>query len=164
MSSSNIASAVRRLILPYADALGLDVWDVRFVREAGCMYLRIFIDKEGGINITDCENLSRAIDAPLDDADLIQCQYCLEVSSTGPERELSRPEHFAKMEGRTVKLRLFRPLEDGSKELCGLLTGYDSGNIRLLCGETEMIINKNEAAFVRLCDEELFNGGMTENE
>jgi ribosome maturation factor RimP len=86
-----VAETVRKLVLPYAETLGLSVWDVRYVREGGAWYLRIFIDKEGGVGIEDCEKLSRAIDKPLDELDPIKESYCLEVSSPGINRELTRP-------------------------------------------------------------------------
>lgn len=80
---------------PIIERLGLSLWDVRFVKEGAEYYLRVFIDSENGITIEDCENVSRAIDEPLDIADPISQSYCLEVSSPGVERELRTDEHFA---------------------------------------------------------------------
>lgn len=166
MASSNTASAALALAKPFADSLGLEIWDVLFVKEGSNMILRFLIDKDGGINITDCENLSRAIDKPLDDADLISCAYTLEVSSTGPERELTRPEHFQKMKGKKIKIRLIRPAKNGEREITGDLENFADGALSVLTADGESIkIKKSETAFIRLYDGELFNiGGISENE
>ena len=87
----NTVAAVWQIAQPIAESLGLELWDVRFVKEGADWFLRIFIDKEDGVSIDDCEAMSRAIDKPLDDADPISQSYCLEVSSPGVERELVRP-------------------------------------------------------------------------
>ena len=90
--------------------------DVRFLKEGAGWYLRVFIDREDGdVSIDDCVALSRRLDTLLDEADPISQSYCLEVSSPGMERELTRPEHFALCEGWPVVVRLIRPLEDGSR-------------------------------------------------
>ena len=149
----NTVSAVWQIAQPIAESLGLALWDVRFVKEGADWFLRIFIDKEGGVSIDDCEAMSRAIDKPLDDADPISQSYCLEVSSPGVERELVRPEHYAQMTGQPVKVRLIRPDENGERDLCGTLGGLDGDGI-LLFGEdgAERRIPQKEAASVRLDD------------
>lgn len=162
--AANIAAAAAKLAEPFARELGLTVWDVRFVKEGGSMILRFLIDKEGGINITDCEAFSRAVDGPLDEADFISCSYCLEVSSTGPERELTRPEHFRQMIGRPLKVTFIRPLENGQREFEGVLTDYQDGVSTLECEDGVLTFRKSETAHIRLNDEVLFNGGMMENE
>ena len=88
----NTVSKVAALAKPIAEELGLSLWDVRFVKEGAQYYLRIFIDKEGGVSVDDCERMSRAIDKPLDELDPIEQSYILEVCSPGIERELSRPD------------------------------------------------------------------------
>ena len=90
----NTVAVCTRLARPVAEELGLQLWDVRFVKEGADWYLRFFIDREGGVTINDCEEMSRRLDKLLDEADPIACSYCLEVSSPGVERELIRPEHF----------------------------------------------------------------------
>ena len=117
---------------PYARQLGLTLWDVLFVKEGASWYLRYIIDKEGGVTIEDCEALSRAVNDPLDEADFIRQAYYLEVSSPGLCRELKRPEHFAAMAGRPVRVLLIRP-RDGGRELMGSLSGFD-GPRRSLSG------------------------------
>ena len=90
----NTVAAVWEIAAPVAEQLGLSIWDIRFQKEGVSWYLRIYIDKEGGVGITDCENFSRAVDGPLDEADPIEQSYYLEVSSPGVERQLTRDEHF----------------------------------------------------------------------
>lgn len=124
-----VVAAVWSIAEPIADSLGLIIWDIRFVKEGATRYLRIFIDKEDGVDINDCEAMSRAIDKPLDDADPIDGSYCLEVSSPGLERELTREEHFEMCAGLPVKIRLIRPDESGEKDFCGTLLGLKDGSV-----------------------------------
>ena len=90
----NTVTAVEELAAPIAEGLGLRIWDVRYLKEGSQWYLRVFIDKDGGVDINDCENMSRALDEPLDKADPIDGEYILEVSSPGIERELDPPRAF----------------------------------------------------------------------
>ena len=151
---------VWRIAAPIAEKLGLSLWDVRFVKEGADWFLRIFIDKEGGVSIDDCEAMSRALDAPLDEQDPIPQSYCLEVSSPGLERELTRPQHFVQMEGQPVKATLIRP-QNGQKILAGTLEGYRDGVILLGLNHGETIeIHKKETASVNLDDFDV--GGGTE--
>lgn len=137
---------------PYARQLGLSLWDVLFVKEGASWYLRYIIDKEGGVNIDDCEALSRAVNDPLDEADFIKEAYYLEVSSPGLCRELKRPEHFAAMTGRLVRVLLIRPREK-EREFIGALSGFD-GQTVVMQGETgEVCFPKAEIAAVTLCDD-----------
>ncbi len=148
----NTAEIVRQLVLPYAEALGLELWDVRFVKEGTSWFLRVYIDKEGGVSIDDCVDLSHAIDKPLDEADPIEQSYCLEVSSPGLERELTRPEHFEKCLGQSIKVRLIRPV-DSIRDFTGTLENYENGNITLrLDDESGFTFTKKEASWVKLND------------
>jgi len=92
--SGNTVAAVAKLCEPFAQQLGLTIWDIRYVKEGSYWYLRIFIDKPEGVTLDDCEAMSRAINDPLDQLDPIDGEYCLEVCSPGIDRELVRPEHF----------------------------------------------------------------------
>lgn len=154
-NGGNTASVVAALVKPIAEELGLRIWDVRFVKEGALYYLRIFIDKDGGVSIDDCERLSKAVNKPLDELDPIEQSYILEVCSPGIERELTRPEHFEAMKGSTVRIKLFRPV-DGCKELCGTLAGLRDKMI-ILTGDdgTEIEIAKKDAVSVRLADSEI---------
>lgn len=152
MAKLNTVETVRQLALPYAQELGLSIWDVRFVKEGADWFLRIFIDKEGGVGINDCVDFSHAIDKPLDDADPIPQSYTLEVCSPGLERELTRPEHFEKCIGRSVIVKLIRPI-DGQRDFIGTLESYDEGNITVITqDETGFTFTKKEASWVKLND------------
>ena len=154
--SNNIATKAEALAIPFAKELGLELWDVRFVKEGADWFLRFFIDKEGGVNINDCENLSRALDAPLDEADFIEQGYYLEVSSPGLNRELTKERHFEQMMGEPILVKLYRAI-DGTKELNGDLVGKME-DVLLLCneqGET-VTLNLSDIASVRLDDDNLF--------
>lgn len=147
-------STVWRVAEPIAKELGLDIWDIRYVKEGASWYLRIFIDKEDGVTIEDCENMSRAVDGPLDELDPIEQSYFLEVSSPGTQRELTRPEHFEKMSGRDVVINLYRPADTGEKEFVAELVGLDEDKIVLKDMDgTEFTIAKKEASSVHLYDD-----------
>ncbi|MBR6940991.1 MAG: ribosome maturation factor RimP [Clostridia bacterium] len=148
----NVSAAVWNIAQPVADRLGLEIWDIRFLKEGTDWFLRIFIDKDGGVDITDCENFSRAIDAPLDELDPIEQSYCLEVSSPGLERELTRPDHFEKYTGAGIKVRMIRPV-NGVREFKGVLESYDGGMIVLRLDDgSAMNIEKKETSYIRLDD------------
>lgn len=149
----NTAEVCFRLAQPLAEELGLYLWDVRFVKEGAQWYLRIFIDKAGGVDINDCVAMTRAINPVLDEADPISQSYCLEVSSPGIERELSRPEHFEAFEGFPVVVRRIRPL-DGVKEFAGLLVGYQDHTITIEQEDgTPLSFAKKDVARVNVIDE-----------
>ena len=115
---------------PIAKNLGLRIWDVRYLKEGASYFLRIFIDKDGGVDLDDCEALSRAIDEPLDTEDFIKDAYFLEVSSPGLERELVKQEHFRAFFGESVKVNLYKAI-DGKKDYIGTLIDYADKNVTL---------------------------------
>lgn len=145
MEKKGIAATVRDLITPVADSLGYDVWDVEYVKEGADMILRITIDKDGGIDIEDCEKMSRAIDPVIDEADPIESSYRMEVSSPGVERTLTRPEHFEKCIGEKVEVRLYAPM-DGKKQLVGILSAADEKSITVTVGEENITLQKSAVA------------------
>lgn len=148
----NTVSRVYEIVAPYAQELGLDIWDIRFVKEGTDWYLRIFIDKDGGVSIDDCVDLTHAITKPLDDADPISQSYLLEVSSPGVERELVTDAHFDKYVGSNVMLRLIRPIEK-VRDFSGRLKAYDNGVITLeLPDGEELTVNRKETSYVKLDD------------
>ncbi len=155
--SGNVAAKAEALALPFAEELGLNLWDVRFVKEGADWFLRFFIDKEGGVNINDCENLSRALDAPLDEADFIEQAYYLEVSSPGLNRELTKDRHFEQMTGEPVIVKLYRAM-DGKKEVKGILVGKTDEAL-LLGNEHEepLSLPLSDIASVRLDDDHFFD-------
>ena len=148
----NTVKTVWQIAEPLAKELGLEIWDIRFEKEGADWFLRIFIDKDGGVSIDDCVDMSHAIDKPLDDADPIEQSYCLEVCSPGVERELKRDEHFMKFIGEAVMVKLIRPLE-GKREYNGILASYDNGSFELRLEDgTGLMINKKETSYVKLDD------------
>ena len=164
-TGGNTVEQIRALAAPIAKELGYDLWDVRFVKEGAEWYLRIFIDKPDGIGIDDCVAMSRAINDPLDRLDPIDQAYCLEVCSPGLNRELTRDEHFEAFLGWPVEVRLIRPLEDGRRELTGILEEYSGGpggELLLHMEEEEPLrIARAAVSRVRLSDDEI-SGGMEE--
>jgi ribosome maturation factor RimP len=152
MAKQNTNQRVEEIIKPYADELGLEIWDVRFSKEGADWYLRIFIDKEGGVSIDDCVELTRAVTKPLDDADPISQSYMLEISSPGVERELTRDEHFEKYVGSAVMLRSIRPI-DGVRDFNGIMTAYEDKKITIkLEDDTQMTFDKKDTSYVKLDD------------
>ena len=131
------------------EAAGCSLWDVEYVKEAGEWFLRIYIDKEGGVSINDCEAVSRPLSDALDEADPIEGSYTLEVSSAGADRVLKKPEHFAQFTGSEVDVKLYRARE-GRKELTGVLKGYDNGNVTVELPGGDVTLEKKDVAQVRL--------------
>lgn len=123
-----VSDTVAALARPIAEQAGCEVWDVEYVKEAGEWFLRVYIDREGGVDLDCCEAVSRPLSDALDEADPIQGSYTFEVSSAGLDRALKKPEHFARCMGREVDVKLYRPV-DGRKEVTGVLTGYEDGAV-----------------------------------
>lgn len=145
-------AAVWNIAEPIAESLGLKLWDVRFEKEGANWYLRVFIDKDGGVCIDDCVDMSHALDKPLDDEDPIEQSYCLEVSSPGIERDLRRDSHFEQCKGMKIKVKLIRPLE-GMREFSGILEEYENGSVHItLADGSGLVINKKEASYIKLDD------------
>lgn len=149
--ANNTAEKVWALVEPAVQSLGLRVWDVRYVKEGASYYLRVYIDKDGGVDINNCTEVSRLIDPMLDDADFISNSYYLEVCSPGLERELTRPEHFAAMQGRSVCVHLVRPL-NGQRDFTGTLAGFENGRLVLSDESGQHIFEKTMISKVKLHD------------
>ncbi len=148
----NTVAAVWEIAQPSGEELGLVIWDIRFVKVGTDWFLRIFIDKDGGVGITDCENMSRAIDKPLDEADPIEQSYCLEVSSPGLERELTRESHFEVCKGEKIKVKMIRAI-DGVREFSGILESSEGMSIVLRLEDgSAMNIEKKETSYIKLDD------------
>ena len=148
----NTVGAVRALAQPVAASLGLGLWDVRFLKEGATWYLRIFIDKPGGVSIDDCVDMTHALNPVLDEADPIEQAYCLEVSSPGIERELTRDEHFEAYLGAKIKVRTIRPV-DGARDFSGTLEAFDNGQITLRTADgAGLSFQKKEVSWVKLDD------------
>lgn len=138
-------SKVFDLVCATAQESGLVIYCVEFVKEGPTWTLRIFIDKDGGVSLTDCENFSRIAGDILDEADAIEQNYMLEVSSPGIERKLSEPWHFEKYTGSEVTVKLFSPL-DGKKQFVGTLLSHTDA-VEIDCdGEKLSFEHKNIAS------------------
>ncbi len=144
-----ITDQVWQFAEPLVQANGCSLWDVEYVREGGEWFLRLYIDKEGGVDIDDCEAVSRAVDPVLDEKDPIPESYRFEVCSAGLERVLKRPSDFGRFLGEAVLVKLYRP-KDGCKEFPGTLTDYQDGNVTISMNGKEITFEKAEVALVRL--------------
>ena len=131
-----VTELVAELAAPAVAEQGCTLWDVEYVREAGQWYLRLYLDKDGGVNILDCEAVSRKVSDLLDQADPIEGSYTFEVSSAGAERPLKRPSDFERFLGSPVLVKTYKP-KDGRKEFAGVLAGYDNGAVLLDMGGAE---------------------------
>ena len=148
---SKLTDAVLALAGPVAAQQGCEIWDVEYVKEAGTWHLRILLDKEGGVDILDCEEISRKVSDLLDEADPIEGSYTLEVGSAGAERALKRPSDFQQFLGSPVLVKLYRARE-GRKEFAGYLKGYDeaTGDVTVTVGSQDLVFPKKETALIRL--------------
>lgn len=146
---SKITDLTADLARPVVEACGCTLWDVEYIKEAGSWYLRLYIDKEGGVSIDDCEAVSRGVDPLLDEADPIQDPYTFEVSSAGADRPLKKPEHFEAFLGAQVDVKFYKAV-NGQKNCTGILAGYNDGDVTLELGGETVTFDKKEIAFVRL--------------
>ena len=146
---NRIAQRVWDLAAPVAAAQGVELWDVTYTKEAGQWFLRVYIDKADGVGINDCEAFSRAFDPILDETDPIEGSYTFEVSSAGAERELKRPEHFARFLGETVEVKLYKAV-NGSKTCAGKLLSYADGDVTVETADGPRTFEKAAVAAVRL--------------
>lgn len=146
---AKVTDTVEALARPIVEEQGCSLWDVEYVKEAGVWYLRLYIDKEGGVSIDDCEAVSRPVSDLLDEADPIEGSYTFEVSSAGADRVLKKPEHFAAFMGQEVEVRLYRA-QEGRKEWVGVLTAYADGGVTVSTPAGEKLFAKKDVAQVRL--------------
>ena len=142
---SKITEKVEALAKPVVEDEGCELWAVEYVREAGSWYLRVLIDKDGGVGIDDCERISRRLDPILDEADLIPDSYVFEVGSAGAERELKRPSDFERYIGSEIEVKLYQPYQ-GKKSYVGTLEAYVGGDVTV----SSVILKKEQIAQVKL--------------
>ncbi len=142
---AKVTDVVAALAQPIVERAGCSLWDVEYVKEAGEWFLRVYIDREGGVDIDCCEAVSRPLSDALDQADPIQGSYTFEVSSAGLDRALKKPSHFAQCMGQRVDVKLYRPV-GRRKEVSGVLTGCDDGAVEL----DGLRFDKKDVAQVRL--------------
>lgn len=139
----------RELILPILEENGVELYDIDFEKEGSDWYLRVYIDKEGGVNINDCENVSRAFNKILDEKDYIEEVYIFEVSSPGLGRQLKKDIHFEKSIGESVDLKTYKPI-DKCKEFTGILKAFDQDTITVVINDEDRVFKRKEVAIVRL--------------
>jgi len=143
-------SKTEEILKPITEQFGVEIYDVEYVKEGSDYYLRAYIDKPEGVNIIDCEQVSRALSDVLDEKDFIEEAYILEVSSPGLGRTLKKDRHFEKSIGKEIEIKLFKA-KDGVKEFGGVLTGFDAQNLYVRSGEdSEVTFVRSEIAVVKL--------------
>lgn len=142
-------SKTEALLMPIVVACGVDIYDVEYVKEGNEYYLRAYIDKPDGVDINDCEKVSRALSDALDQEDFIQDAYILEVSSPGLGRTLKKDKHFEKSIGQEVEVKLYKPLEE-CKEFTGVLENFDADALVISEGEQLRTFARQDIAVVRL--------------
>lgn len=149
-------SKTEQILSPIAEKYGVEIYDVEYVKEGKDWYLRAYIDKPEGVNINDCENVSRALSDVLDQEDFIPDAYILEVSSPGLGRALKKDKHLQKSLGAEVEIKTYKPI-DGQKEFAGILKAYDADTITIgddgsdaESGNITRVFNRSEIALIRL--------------
>ena len=144
-----VTELVAKLAEPVVKENGCELWDVEYVREGSEYFLRLYLDKESGVDINDCERISRAMDPILDEKDPIADSYTFEVCSAGLERALKRPGDFERFMGSAITVKLYRP-RNGLKEIPCVLDAYEDGKITVTAGKETITFEKSEVALVRL--------------
>jgi len=158
-----LIGALEPLITPVVEDSGVELYDIEFVKEGGSRILRLFIDKEGGVDLNDCERVSRAVSAVLDEHDPIETAYRLQVGSPGIERRIVKPSHFRRYVGHKVLVKLFAPhspqdpdaaesVTTGRKKFTGVLSEYDdTGKVTLKDEDGQIwIFEKKQVSSCRL--------------
>lgn len=149
MAYSKIEQMVLAMAEPIAKENGCYLYDVEYLKEGGFWFLRVYVDKEGGISLDECELVSRSLSEVLDKEDPIDRNYYLEVSSPGVERKLKTPEHFKRYLGETVDVGLYKAI-GGAKQLTGTLKDYDGETVSLEVGGETVAIPQKETTVVHL--------------
>ena len=144
-----VENRTEELLAPIAEENGVEIYDVEYLKEGSDWYLRAYIDKPEGVNIQDCENVSRALSDKLDEVDFIDDAYILEVSSPGLGRTRKKDKHLEKSLGEEVELRLYKP-RDKQKEFMGILKSFDADSVIIETEEEEKVFARSEIALIRL--------------
>ncbi len=139
-----------KLVQPILDELGFELVDVEYVKEGGDFFLRIYVDKEGGITVNDCAEVSRLMDPVLDEEDFVDDSYIFEVSSPGLGRPLKKERDFARSVGQEVEIRTYRAL-DGQKDFSGYLDEYTADAVTISDGDGgQRTFDRKDIALIRL--------------
>ena len=146
----SIEATIEEIVQPIVDAKNFEIVDIEYVKEAGEYYLRVYLDKEGGISLSDCEVVSRELSEILDKKDPIKDNYFLEVSSPGLDRPLKKDKDFERYKGRDVEIKLYKPM-NVSKQFEGELVGLtEDNNIKVIIDGEEVDFTRKEVALIRL--------------
>ena len=138
------------LITPILDRMNFELVDVEYVKEGGTWYLRAYIDKEGGITVTDCEAVAREMNEILDREDFVEDSYVFEVSSPGLGRPLKKEKDYIRSMGKEVEIRTYRAI-NREKEFYGILSAYDENTVTIKTEDgTEMTFEKSDIALISL--------------
>ena len=146
---ASIEERVESLIRNQVEELGYELYDVQYAKEGKDYYLRIFIDKENGIDLNDCEKVNNIVNPILDDADYIKEMYFLEVSSPGVERILRKNKHLEQAKGKEIEVKLFKPLEN-KKDFSGILEQFDDDKIYLQEEDKKIEIERKNISLMKL--------------
>ena len=141
---------IEELVLPITNENNIEIVDVEYVKEAGEYYLRIFIDKDGGVSLNDCEVITRAINPILDEKDPIKENYFLEVSSPGLDRPLKKEKDFLRYAGRDVEVKLYKAINGLKHFEAELVELVDNKIVKLVVDGEEMEFDKKDIALIRL--------------
>lgn len=144
-----VENKVMEIAAPLAEEMGYYLVAAEYKKEAGDRFLRLYIDKTGGVGIDDCERFSRAVEVKIDEADPIAENYCLEVSSPGADRTLKTAREFEYYTGREVEVKLYSAI-DSKKEFEGTLSGFGGGTAFVETDGKTLEIPVKQAVYIRL--------------
>ncbi len=145
----DIEKKCEELVMPIIEENNFELVDVEYVKEGSNYYLRVYADKEGGINIDDCVLISRALEVKLDEDDFIGTQYILEVSSPGLGRPLKKEKDYIRSIGKAVEIKLYKGI-DGVKEFEGELVSYKDETVTIMAEDKELSFKCSDIALIRL--------------
>lgn len=146
---ANIEEKIENLVKEKINSIGYELYDVLYVKEGPDKYLRIVIDKDSGIDLNDCEKVNNEIKDMIDEADYIQEQYYLEISSPGIERLLRKDWQLKKYIGEEIEVKQFKKDEQGNKDYIGILKEVDDNNLKIEVNQKDFILNRKSIAQVR---------------
>ena len=149
MKKVEIEQHCTELVTPIIEENSFELVDVEYVKEGADYYLRVYADKEGGINIDDCVLISRALEAKLDEADKIKEAYILEVSSPGLTRPLKKEKDFSRSIGKLVEVKLYKAINK-AKEFEGVLEAYTEDTVTLNVDDETIVLNRSDISMIRL--------------
>lgn len=142
-------SRTEELLQPIVEEAGVEIYDIEYIKEGSDFYLRVYIDKPEGVNINDCEKVSRALSDVLDEKDFMNDAYILEVSSPGLGRTLKKDKHLEKSLSEKVEIKTYKPI-DKCKEFTGILKAYDADSVTIETENVELVFARADIALIRL--------------